>query len=210
MNMIKARELYEKFGAGSESSMDYTLDDSTPAFAIYASGYYNVDELKMLIRDLESANAVMPQWKESKKKITIHTKAYDGGTFNCRPAMSFDLLPSEILTNNVVLPGEFNPHRVRLWIVGHEHGALCAVWASNPQDAFDNAVDYSALIDCLKDESVGFEHNEEDLTELGNASELYDLTYAWIAEAEFDSVRDAELLRKFRNAENLKSNTLEF
>lgn len=102
---------------------------------------------------------------------------------------------SKILLNDVNLPEHiehsYNPHNVRLWVIGHTFGALCAVWASCEQDALDEAVDNN-MLDCLMAE--GACEDEEDLTPLGNASELFDLSYAWIGEVEFDAARDIKLI----------------
>jgi hypothetical protein len=100
-----------------------------------------------------------------------------------------DINDKDILLNDVVLPQEFNPHNVRLWIIGHEFGAICAVWASCEQDAFDEML------------NAGYEHflvenPEEDLEYcyLGNAGEPCNLDYAWITPVEFDFVRDYRAL----------------
>lgn len=147
----------------------------------------------------------------SEEKLTLHTKAFDGGAFNCRPAMSFEMLPKDILINDVVLPGEYNPHNVRLWVIGHEHGAIVAVWAAHAQDAFDNAVDANRL-DMLLAPAEDCERDDNGYAMLGNAGEAFDLDYAWIAEVEFNALRDSVLLARFHSdiVENLKSNSLEY
>lgn len=95
----------------------------------------------------------------------------------------------DVLLNNVVLPQEFNPHNVRLWIIGHEFGAICAVWASCEQDAFDEMLDTGC-------EQFLVENPEEDqeYSYLGNAGEPCNLNYAWIEPVEFDFVRDYRAL----------------
>ena len=100
-----------------------------------------------------------------------------------------DVDDSDILLNNVILPQEFNPHNVRLWIIGHEFGAICAVWANCEQDAFDEML------------NAGYEQflveNPEDGEKycyLGNAGELCNLDYAWIETVEFDLARDYRTL----------------
>ena len=95
----------------------------------------------------------------------------------------------DVLINNAVLPQEFNPHNVRLWIIGHEFGAICAIWASCEQDAFDEMLDAGY-------EQFLVENPEEDqeYSYLGNAGEPCNLDYAWIETVEFDLVRDYRTL----------------
>jgi len=108
-----------------------------------------------------------------------------------------DVKAENILLNNVILPraidgkNAFNPHNVRLWVIGHEHGAICAVWASHEQDAFDEAVDANKL-DCLMADEQ--DYDDDSLTPLGNASELFNLSYIWIGEVEFEASRDIQLI----------------
>jgi len=111
--------------------------------------------------------------------------------------VSAELSIDNIFTNDVILPSSIdsdcgmNPHNVRLWVIGHEFGAICAVWAANSQDALDNAVDLNAL-DCLMAEEQNYD--DESLTSLGNASELFDLSSAWIGEVQFKASRDIQLI----------------
>lgn len=84
-----------------------------------------------------------------------------------------------------------NPYNVKLWVIGNEYGALCAVWGSSEQDALDEAVD-AGMLDCLMAEEQDYDN--EALTPLGNASELFDLDYAWMGEVEFDAARDIKLI----------------
>ena len=102
-----------------------------------------------------------------------------------------------ILLDNAQLPAEidagdrYNPNNVRLWVVSNEHGPICAVFAGCEQYALDQAVDLHQL-DCLLADDQDYDN--ETLTPLGNASELFDLTYAWIAEAELEAARDIQLI----------------
>lgn len=79
-----------------------------------------------------------------------------------------------ILANNVVLPGETNPHNVRPWLVISLFGPCGVVWADCMDDALDEIVD--------ADLGKGFEVNVEDYTEdeplirCGNDGRLCDLT----------------------------------
>lgn len=125
---------------------------------------------------------------------------------SCPPFV--ELVEDKILTNDVCLPrhidaSAFNPHNVRLWVIGHTFGPICAVWVSNEQDAFDEAVDAN-LLDCFLIE------NPDDVTEettyLGNAGEPFDLSEAWIGEVSFDILRDVDfilaLVRRYEQGES--------
>ena len=102
-----------------------------------------------------------------------------------------------ILLDNAQLPPEidasdrYNPQNIRLWVIGHEHGPICAVFAGCEQYALDQAVDLHQL-DYLM--AADQDYDDETLTSLGNASELFDLSHAWIAEVEFDAKRDIQLI----------------
>lgn len=108
---------------------------------------------------------------------------------------SVELEGENILLNDVNLPEHiersYNPHNVKLWVIGNEYGALCGAWGSSEQDALDAAVD-AGLLDCLMAEEQDYDN--EDLTPLGNASELFDLTHVWMGEVEFDAARDIKLI----------------
>lgn len=118
----------------------------------------------------------------------------------------------KVVLNNVLLPahidadaGTFNPHGVRLWVIGHEHGAICAVWAGHAQEAFDEACD-ADMIDSLMAEEQ--DHANDDLTPCGNASELFDLEHAWIGEVEFEAARDIRLIVDIVRASENQKDTL--
>lgn len=119
------------------------------------------------------------------------------------------LEPEKIMANNVILPWEFNPHNVRLWVIGHEFGAIGAVWADNEQDALDELVDHG-LGECLlvQDPKLTEEDNDQ-YTPLGNAGELADLTYVWTAPVIFDFSRDCILLCMFAEARGSTISTLD-
>ena len=108
---------------------------------------------------------------------------------------SVELEGDSILLNDVNLPEHiehtFNPYNVKLWVIGNEYGALCAVWGSSEQDALDAAVD-AGLLDSLMYEEQDYDN--EALTPLGNASELFDLNSVWMGEVEFDAARDIKLI----------------
>lgn len=93
-----------------------------------------------------------------------------------------------------ILPGDHHPYKMRLWVIGHEFGAICAVWATNDQDALDNAVNLN-MLDCFLAETQDYE--DENLTPLGNAGELFNLNLCWMFPVEFKIERDWELLKAF-------------
>ena len=134
---------------------------------------------------------------------TLHLK--NGYPFAQAPCI-VKLQSDKIALNDVMLPASidhdarYNPYNVRLWVIGHEFGALYAVWAGHEQGALDAAVDLG-LLDCLKAEEQ--DHEDESLTPLGNASELFDLQHAWIAEVDFNPARDIAMIVKIvRSTEN--------
>ena len=125
-------------------------------------------------------------------KYTLTLK--QSGSF-CQNPRFAELEGDSILLNDVNLPEHiehtFNPYNVKLWVIGNEYGALCAVWGSSEQDALDAAVD-AGLLDSLMDEEQ--DYNNEALTPLGNAGELFDLDYVWMGKVEFDAARDIKLI----------------
>ncbi len=120
-----------------------------------------------------------------------------------------ELSADKILLNNVILPknidseNSYNPHGVGLYVIGHEFGAICAVWASHEQEAFDEACNGN-MLECLLSENQDYE--DETLTPLGNASELHDLSHAWIGRVKFEAARDIQLIVAIvRATENQKT-----
>jgi len=86
---------------------------------------------------------------------------------------------------------QYNPHNVRAFVIGHEFGALCMVFSSNAQDAMDEACN-KGFIDRLMSEEQ--DYDDESLTPLGNAGELFDLSMAWCGKVEWDAARDIGLI----------------
>ena len=125
-------------------------------------------------------------------KYTLTLK--QSGSFSQNPRFA-ELEGENILLNDVNLPEHiehtYNPHNVTLWVIGNEYGALCAAWGSCEQDVLDAAVD-AGMLDCLMAEEQDYDN--EDLTPLGNASELFDLNSVWMGEVEFDAARDIKLI----------------
>lgn len=127
-------------------------------------------------------------------------------------ANSVKLPGDKIALNNVILPrhidkeNAYNPHNVQLYVIGHEFGSICAVWASNEQEALNEACDLD-LLDCFLCEDQSPENYDSgDFVALGNASELFDLQYAWLGVVEFDAARDIQLIVDIiRASENQKS-----
>ena len=125
-------------------------------------------------------------------KYTLTLK--QSGSF-CQNPRFAELEGEAILLNDVNLPEHiehtFNPCNVKLWVIGNEYGALCAAWGGSEQKPLDEAVDAGKL-DCLMAEEQDYDN--EDLTPLGNASELFDLNSVWMGEVEFDAARDIKLI----------------
>lgn len=124
-----------------------------------------------------------------------------------------ELAPERILCNHVMLPHDtFNPHNVRLWVIGNEYGALGAVWADCVQDALDELVD-SGLGAALLVDDADFakmeEAEREGLAQLGNAGEYADLQHAWIYPVIFDPAKDCPLMCAFAEARGASASTLD-
>jgi alpha-L-arabinofuranosidase len=140
-------------------------------------------------------------------KYTLHTIAN-----RLTPSGPVELEGENILCNDVCLPGDFNPHHIRLWVIGNEYGPLCAVWADCEQDALDEATDAGLLDSFLVPTEDVEKMTDEELAEcahLGNAGEPANLDSAWLAEVEFQPARDLSLLLAFARADGASSTTLE-
>lgn len=91
------------------------------------------------------------------------------------------LAADRILANDVLFDGEFNPHKVGLYVVRNEYGTVCAVWAGNEQDALDEAVDNDLMASFAAEgeirfddeEQSYFDENDAHVTLLGNAGEPF-------------------------------------
>lgn len=118
---------------------------------------------------------------------------------------SVELPPERILANDVTFAGEFNPHNVRLWVIGNEFGALGAVWASHEQDALDTLIDEDLGGGLLIDEADA----TEDTARAGNASEPVNLNYAWMATVAFEPARDLPLLLALAEARGARAPNLD-
>lgn len=140
------------------------------------------------------------------------------------PANVFSIEAKSIICNDVTLPREFdeaasyNPHNVRMWLIGHMHGAVCAIFASHEQDAFDAACD-ADMMECFlvtdEDDLKDYYSHDAgvtgpDYTPLGNASEPHNLDDCWIAEVELIVPRDIKLIVKLARASEGGHDNLDF
>ena len=104
-----------------------------------------------------------------------------------------------IAANNVIFDGEFNPHNVRLFVIGHEFGAIAALWADSDQDALDTLCDEN-LSGAFIEEDQNQDNDDGRFASLGNAGELHNLDHAWILEVELIPARDWKVMLKFAEA----------
>lgn len=114
-----------------------------------------------------------------------------------------DLDADSVLCNDITMPTSYNPHGVRLWIIGHEYGAVAAAWGDCMQDALDEAFD-NGLLDCFKVPDGDYEAMPESVREclayLGNACEPCDLERAWIDKVDLNACPEATLYLLYRAA----------
>lgn len=146
------------------------------------------------------------------RKITLHTAAVNGGPFNCAPAGAHELSPEAVLCNDVTLPGEHHPYGMRLFVIGNEFGAVCAVWATHDAEALDVATDAGLMDSFLvpeEDRASMTDEEHEQCAHLGNAGEPANLDYAWVREVEFVPARDWKLLCKFAEARGANADNLD-
>ena len=128
---------------------------------------------------------------------------------------SHELPGSQIWCNDIIFPGEFNPNNVRPWIIGHQFGALCVVWAECEQDALDNMVDLCPceIVNCFVLDDEELEKPEETVREgiayLGNSGEPCDISTLWIAPVLLHITKDAELMIALAEARGACDDTLD-
>jgi len=127
--------------------------------------------------------------------MKLSLEPVNGRPFYCHPAREVGLDLDRIRVNNLgpILPGEYNPHNVRLWVVGNEFGAMGAVWSTGESDALDELVDADLAGGILIDEADA----AEDAPRLGNAGEPANLDYVWIEPVRLDWNLDGRLLAAF-------------
>jgi hypothetical protein len=128
-------------------------------------------------------------------KLTVATLAN-----RLAPGGPIEVDTDRMLCNDVIFADEYNPNRVRPWVIGNQFGPLCLVWAGHEQDALDAACD-AGMLDGLALEPDNVAERSRDECEgdhpgtgeccpyppsgvmlLGNASEPFDVDYAWLAE----------------------------
>jgi hypothetical protein len=143
-------------------------------------------------------------------KITLHLKQRDHPFASC-PAI-VELEPERIKCNDITLPGDFNPHNTRLWVIGNEYGAMGAVWAQHEQDAIDELIDQDLAGGILIDEEREKEliADGEDISRGGNAGEAYESDHLWMAPVVFEAARDLNLLLKFAEARGAGHDNLDY
>lgn len=118
---------------------------------------------------------------------------------------SIELADDCILMNDVILPWEYNPHNVRLWIVCNEYGALGAVWASHESDALDELIDNDLGAGILIDEADA----DNDSPRLGNAGEPCNLDNCRLDVVRLDERLDCRLLCRIAEARGERRDTLD-
>lgn len=129
---------------------------------------------------------------------------------------------AQCMVNNVIFSDEYNPHKVRPWIIGNEYGPLCLVWESCEQEAFDVAYDAGKLAGLSVDADKYEEQCKEECQRagceqashacntpdgimlVGNASEPVDTEHAWIMEVVLTPIQE----RYFAEARGANVDTL--
>lgn len=130
----------------------------------------------------------------------------------------FELEGEHILCNDVFFPWDYNPHKVKLWLVGNEYGAIGAVWAGEVQDALDEMFDAGLLDSCIVEQDYmedyrtnpesAEEDAEYDIAYLGNYGTPCDLQSIWYESIELKGERDYRLLCAFAYAQGAGDDTL--
>jgi len=128
--------------------------------------------------------------------------------------------PGCILANDVTFDGEYNryndgeynPHNTRLWLISHQFGPVCMVWAQCEQDALDEMVDSdlgNAFLVSEEDVNSASEEEREAWARLGNTGEYADLTYCHMEAIKLDPTKDWRLMLAFAEARGAGSKTIE-
>ena len=90
-----------------------------------------------------------------------------------------------LAVNGYHAESSYNPHNVKAYVIHNEYSVICIAVGSGLQEALDNAVDNGCLDSCKIDDLLEYDYNQVALDEycsLGNASELFDLTYIGVSE----------------------------
>jgi hypothetical protein len=119
------------------------------------------------------------------RKIPLHITSGPSPT-------TIELGLDRILCNDVILPDDYNPHNVRLWIISNEFGAMGAVWADCEQDALDVLVDADLAAGILVDEPET-EEERESLVYLGNYDEPANLDNCTIVPVAWSLARESDV-----------------
>ena len=105
------------------------------------------------------------------------------------------------LVSDFTLPDSYNPHNTRLFYIGVQCGFewldLAVIWANCEQEALDIACDNDMLDNLLAEDQ---DYEDESLTAIGNASELFNLESIILQEVDIDKIRDFHLLVKYVQA----------
>ena len=83
----------------------------------------------------------------------------------------------KLLAANDYKLGEFNPHGVSAWLVSDLYAGQGIAIGAYESEALDMLCDETKYFDCLQAHDGD---DTEEFTPLGNASELFDLTYTSI------------------------------
>lgn len=138
--------------------------------------------------------------------FTVFTKAN-----SLMPAGQFQVKPEQIICNDVALPAEIEPGYMagymKLWVIGGAHGVDHCIFASCEQNVLDASVNADVLDWCLSEDQ---DYDNEELTALGNAGELFDLSDVWMAEVDFKIERDFKLIIKLIRAQEQGRDNLDF
>lgn len=124
--------------------------------------------------------------------------------FSSCPAIG-ELEGEKIFVNDVNFPREIDAQAgsfasANLYVIGHEQGPICAVWANDEQEALDNAVDFNVMDGMLYDDPIPDDMDYQEFTEangltsLGNAGELFYTDNLWMGEVEWKAERDIKLI----------------
>ena len=98
-----------------------------------------------------------------------------------------------------------------MYIIGHEYGAVCAVWADNEQDAINGAWDEDMLTCLAFEEEDAVDESGDDMPNVmrvGNESAPIDTSYLWIDTVRFDPVRDFQAILAIAAASSANEDTL--
>jgi hypothetical protein len=113
--------------------------------------------------------------------------------------------PSRILTNNVIMPHEYNPHVVKPWLIESLYGPCGVVWASSEDDAIDILVDAELGKSLEIDHSEAFDAAQQgnEIAYCGNNGTPCDLTNCSISAIDLTLPQNRELAQLMQEAGEL-------